>query len=194
MGRRFSADDAFDDGETPFIQACRLNENDEFEVVSSIENIVDEKDGLLLSCEPHAVQLPDGRILVHIRVQRSGIPEPVFTVYQSESLDGGRTFTKPHRLLSRRGGSPAHLCLHSSGALVSVYGYRTKPYGIRAMLSWDGGKAWDTDYILDASAQSSDLGYPASVELPDGRILTVFYENLGGEGVIMQKIWRLPGA
>ena len=192
VGRRFSANDAFDDGETPFIQVCRLNGNDEFEVVSSIENIVDEQDGLLQSCEPHAVQLPDGRIIVHIRVQRYGIAEPVFTVYQSESHDGGHTFTKPRRLLSRRGGSPAHLCLHSSGALVSVYGYREKPYGIRAMLSWDGGNTWDTDYILDASAQSGDLGYPASVELPDGRILTVFYENLGSESVIMQKIWSLP--
>ena len=88
--------------------------------------------------------------------------------------------------------SPAHLCLHSSGALISTYGYREKPYGIRAMLSWDGGNTWDTDYILDASAQSGDLGYPASVELPGGRILTVFYENLGGESVIMQKIWALP--
>ena len=43
-----------------------------------------------------------------------------------------------------------------------------------------------------ASAQSGDLGYPASVELPGGRILTVFYENLGGESVIMQKIWSFP--
>ena len=101
VGRRFSANDEFDGGETPFIQVCRLNENDEFEVVSSIENIVDEADGLLQSCEPHAIQLPDGRILVHIRVQRYGIPEPVFTVYQSESRDGGHTFTRPRRLLAR---------------------------------------------------------------------------------------------
>lgn len=62
VGRRFSANDEFDGGETPFIQVCRLNENDEFEVVSSIENIVDEADGLLQSCEPHAIQLPDGRM------------------------------------------------------------------------------------------------------------------------------------
>lgn len=192
VGRRFSADDRFDDGSEPFIQVCRLNEHDEFEPVSSIENIMDEDGRLLHSCEPHAVQLPGGRILVHIRVQRYDVSEPVFTVYQSESEDGGRTFTRPHRLLSRRGGAPAHLCLHSSGTVVSVYGYREKPYGIRVMLSWDGGKTWDTDSVLDADGLSGDLGYPASVELSDGRMLTVFYENLGGEGVIMQKIWRLP--
>ena len=50
------------------------------------------------------------------------------------------------------------------------------------------------DYILRDDGPSSDLGYPCSVELDDGRILTVYYQQKPGESncVIMQSIWELP--
>ena len=153
---------------------------------SRIEDVADD----LLSCEPHAIQLPSGRIVVHIRVQdKAG---KVFTIYQSVSDDNGYTFTKPVKLLSDRGGSPAHLMLHSSGALVSVYGHRDVPYGVKAMFSYDEGETWDTDNIVLGDEVSPDLGYPASVELTNGDILTVLYsrECKGGASVIKQVIWN----
>ena len=190
IGRRFSRDDSFDDGSRPFIECHKLNASDSFEYVSAIENIEDEQ-GLLYSCEPHAVQLQDGRIIVHIRVQGSA-DHKVFTIYQSESYDNGLHFTKPHRILGRLGGAPAHLLLHSGGMLVSVCGYREKPCEIRAMFSRDGGETWDTDWVLDDEGESGDLGYPASVELSDGSILTVYYENKGGRSSIFGKTWTIP--
>ena len=147
----------------------------------------------LLSCEPHAIQLPSGRIVVHIRVQgKDASGSDIFTIYQSVSDDNGYTFTRPVKLLSDKGGSPAHLVRHSGGVLVSVYGYREKPYGIRAMFSSDGGETWDTDNVLLGDEPSGDLGYPASVELSDGNLLTVFYtrEAEGGASVIKQVIWN----
>ncbi len=197
IGSRFFRDDKPDGGETPYLQACVMDGDDRFRVISEIENIHTPEGELLLSCEPHAVQLPGGKIIVHIRVQSLhgsslGGGKKVFSTYQCESSDNGNTFSKPRPLLGPLGGAPAHLLLHSSGTLISVYGYREAPYGIRAMLSPDGGKTWDTDWVLTDDAASGDLGYPASVELADGRICTVFYENLGGESVIMQKIWDLP--
>lgn len=190
VGRRFSATDSFDDGSTPYIQACRMNENDEFVPVSSIENIYSPQGELLASCEPHAVQLRDGRIVVHIRVQGAGY----FTLFQSVSEDGGRSFSKPEQLLDTKGGSPAHLLEHPGGTLISVYGYRNEPYGVRAMFSRDGGRTWDKDYTLYAEGLSADIGYPASVVLKDGRILTVFYENTGSGAVISSLVWELPQA
>lgn len=190
IGRRFSSDDSFDDGTKPYVECWALDSNDKWEKISEIENIYDEH-GLLLSCEPHCVQLPNGKILVHIRVQRGG-EHRVFTTCQSESADGGRTFTKPHAVLGTLGGAPSHLLVHSGGTVIAAYGYREAPYGIRVMLSRDGGESWDADWILDADGESGDLGYPATVELKDGSLLTVFYENRGGRAVIMQKIWRLP--
>ena len=149
-----------------------------------------DEHGILYSCEPHAIQLPSGKIIVHIRVQRYG-ENREFTVYQSESTDNGKTFTKPHQLLGHLGGSPAHILRHSSGKLISVYGYREEPHGIRVMISDDDGETWDTDWILDAQGQNGDLGYPATVELKDGSLLTLYYENTGGESKIKQNIWTL---
>ena len=155
---------------------------------SRIENVPG-----LLSCEPHAIQLQGGRIIVHIRVQGERSPgNSVFTIYQSVSDDNGYTFSAPVQLISDKGGSPAHLINHSSGTLISVYGYREKPYGIRAMFSLDGGESWDTDNVLLCDEPSGDLGYPASVELEGGDILTVFYtrDSSGCASVIKQVVWN----
>ena len=184
IGRRFSENDAADRGDKPYIQCWRLNAEGGFDYVSSIENIPDGKGDWYLSCEPHAIQLPDGKILVHIRVQRN-----CFTTYQSVSTDFGKTFSKPEPLLSLYGGAPAHLLRLSDGRIISVYGYREAPYGIRYMISDDEGEHWKTDLVLDDSAETADLGYPASVELSDGRILTVYYQNVGGASVIFQILW-----
>lgn len=147
-------------------------------------------------CEPHAIVLPSGKIIVHIRVEKIGIKshdEKVFTIYQSESTDGGKTFTQPHQILSRLGGAPAHLLLLSDGRLLSTYGYREKPYGIRAMISADGGESWETDLVLHADEVDGDIGYPATVELKNGNLLTVFYAHpeKGAPCEIRQIIWRL---
>ena len=76
--------------------------------------------------------------------------------------------------------------------LISTYGYRREPYGIRAMFSSDGGKSWDVDHVLVDNGPSPDLGYPASVVRKDGTILTVYYTRQEGMpgSVIKQIIWR----
>ncbi len=179
----------FDDSELPcHIECHTLSPEGSTELRSRISDIAPE----LLSCEPHAIQLKSGRIIVHIRVQGALNGKKLFTIYQSISDDNGYTFTEPVQLLSDRGGSPAHLLEHSSGRIVSVYGYREAPYGIRAMFSDDGGETWDTDNILVDDEPSKDLGYPASAELSDGRILTVYYaKGTKGESVIKQMIWSI---
>ena len=156
------------------ITVAKLTPGTKGEIIGRID-IIPEGD----SWEPHAVQLPDGTILCHIRVQRyrSG-EELLFSTYQSESHDGGYTWTPPHKLLSDHGGAPAYLMLHSSGAVISVYGYRQYPYAIKAMISFDGGKTWDIDHVLYEQPHSADIGYPATVELKDGSLMTVFYAKV----------------
>lgn len=148
------------------------------------------------NCEPHAIQLPDGRIIVHIRVHTapSGSKKPAaLTLYQSESDDGGRTWTKPHALLGRTGGAPPHLLLHSSGALLCTYASRAEPYSILAMISRDGARTWEVDHVLHVNGVNHDLGYPATVELRDGSLLTVFYAHptQDAPAVILQQKWKL---
>ena len=161
--------------------------------IGSIPDIADTDGSPLASYEAHALQLPSGRILCHIRVQRRA-GELMFTLYQTESDDGGKTWTAPHRLIHPQGGAPSHIMMHSSGVLIAAYSNRLigKP-GIRVMFSTDGGENWDTDHILYESDFGGDLGYPATVELNDGSLLTVFYAHTGEEGpaVIWQQRWAL---
>ena len=144
-------------------------------------------------CEPHIVELPDGRLLGTIRVQSDRVGgkynERIFCVFQTESDDGGHTWTEPHRIVEF--GSPPHVLLHSSGALVLVYGYRREPFGERAKISRDNGKTWGEELILRDDAPNQDLGYPASVELKDGRILTLYYQkrDINTLPEIMYTIW-----
>ncbi len=160
------------------------------EYVGEIENI--EVDGkTALSCEPHAFVLDDGTVLCHIRVQNGD--NTLFTIYQSESKDGGKTWTKPYAILSRMGGSPPHIMKHSSGALVCTYAYRLEPSSVRAMISLDNGKTWDTDYVLYVNGKGWDMGYPSTIELKDGSLLTVFYAHPEEDApaVIMQQKWLI---
>ncbi len=98
--------------------------------------------------EPHVVELEDGTLVGLIRYQHSDEGKTFwpFSIVQTESPDGGRTWTPTHPLDVH--GSPPHVLRHSSGTLVCVYGRREVPYGQRAMLSRDGGQTWDMDYIL----------------------------------------------
>ncbi len=124
--------------------------------------------------EPHAVCLPDGSIVGMIRAEGNDL-SPSFTMFSTRSADGGATWS-PWRPTGVNG-SPPHLLLHSSGALVCVFGRRSGAYGEYALVSRDGGETWPEEYALDTRSPNGDLGYPASTELADGSILTVYYQK-----------------
>jgi len=126
------------------------------------------------ACEPHAIELADGRILGMIRYHIGSR----MTMLQTWSEDGGKTWSVP--TYTDVCGAPPHLLQHSSGAVICVYGRREDPFGERAMISYDGGKTWAKDVELN-SAKDLDLGYPCSVELADGSILTVYYQAYGDD-------------
>ena len=147
-----------------------------------------------LSCdnfhEPHVLELPDGRLFGAIRAQGSGVPHG-FSIYTTISDDGGKTWSE--LVCTDVSGSPPHLLLHSSGALICAYGRREAPFGERAMVSYDFGETWRDDYVLDERAKDGDLGYPASVELDDGSIVTVYYQKYPSDtkcSILCTK-WRL---
>jgi len=170
------------------IKAYKLLDNGEFELVGEIEDVFNDKGEKATSCEPHSIVLKDGSILTQMRVQLAGY----FTIFQSESHDGGRTWSKPKQILSDFGGAPPHLFRHSSGRLVSSYCLREKPYIVRVMISDDEGKTWDIDHDIYVNAVSPDMGYPSTVELKDNSLLTVFYAipKEGEKAIIMSQKWK----
>jgi hypothetical protein len=75
------------------------------------------------------------------------------------------------------GGNPPALVLLRDGRLCLNYGYRAKPYGVRARISSDEGRTWGPEIVLRDDALGGDLGYPRSVQRPDGRVVTIYYFN-----------------
>ena len=140
--------------------------------------------------EVHAVENNDGTIIALIRFHASDISG--YFMQQSESHDGGKTWTVAHS--TGVWGYPPHLLKLSDGRIVVVYGHRREPYGEYACVSYDGGMTWDADNpIMLAPAMNGDLGYPASVELDDGSIFTLYYQvdEPGEKTCLMGTRWRL---
>ena len=173
-GRVFSSELAHEPGKEG-IEAHKINPDGTTEYVGRIENITLNGETPLM-CEPHAVELDNGDLICHIRAESYG-ENKIFTVCQSVSHDMGRTWSVPEPLLEATGGAPAHLIKHPSGRLISVYGYRNPPYGIKAMVSDDGGKTWETGLDINVNGIDEDIGYPATVVLNDGSMFTVFYAH-----------------
>ncbi len=138
--------------------------------------------------ELHLVETASGKLIVHIRNHN---PNQDREILQSESLDGGRTWSEPHPI--GVWGLPSHLLRLKDGRLLSSYGYRRSPYGVQARISSDEGASWSEPIVLWDDGTSGDLGYPSTVELPDGRLLTIWYELRSGSpyAVLRQAIWRL---
>lgn len=134
-------------------------------------------------CEPHIIQLPSGRLVLHIRADEiaAGIPweSKTHTIVQTVSDDGGKTWSTPKSLGCKN--CPPHLMLHSSGTLICSYGRRVPNYGVEVMFSDDEAENWDMGYAIWDEGLDLDLGYPCSVELDNGDIFTVYYGKLPGD-------------
>ncbi len=125
--------------------------------------------------EPHSVETADGRLVSMWRYQPADRPNDWY-LHQSESMDGGKTWSLTHP--TPMWGHPPHLIALHDGALLVTYGYRRTPYGERACLSRDGSRSWEIagEIVLRDDSPNADLGYPASVELAPGEVLTVYYQ------------------
>ena len=141
--------------------------------------------------EPNAIQLPDGRIICHLRAENED--ESLFTLYQTVSDDNGVTWSKPVQIVRDDSGAPAHIFRHSSGVLISTFSHRSKPYGIWAVFSEDNGETWSDEFVIAEGRDTDDLGYPSTIQLDNGELITVFYtrENDYVPAVIMQQKWIL---
>jgi len=147
--------------------------------------------GRLEFYEPHLVETNSGKLVCLIRT--GSTVKTYKYLAQTESLDGGKTWTKAHG--TPMWGYPPHVIRLSNGWLLVVYGRRKPPYGQRACISRDEGETWDIENeIVLSTAPTEDLGYPTSVQLEDGSILTVYYEEIAGvkeQPCIQATHWKL---
>ena len=79
---------------------------------------------------------------------------------------------------------PAHLLQLRDQSILLTYGVRLRGMlGVCASVSRDEGITWDDPRVLfntsayqsDTSSRGTDGGYPSSVQLADGTIVTAYY-------------------
>jgi len=136
--------------------------------------------------ELHAVEASDGSIVAHIRNHNVSHK---FEILQSISTNGGHSWSNPHP--TGVWGFPSHLLRMQDNRLLMTYSYRRAPYGICARFSNDNGKTWSNQLMVSADCDCPDFGYPSTVELSSGILLTVWYEARGDSSktVLRQAKW-----
>jgi len=99
-------------------------------------------------------------------------------VFIGESFDGGATWENLRPLRDAEGNALLHygeahgqLVQVPDGRVVLVHDYRypCEDYEVRARVSWDDGQTWEPEIYH----VSFGMGYPSSVALADGTIVTV---------------------
>ncbi|MFN0168314.1 MAG: sialidase family protein [Bryobacteraceae bacterium] len=139
--------------------------------------------------EPGLVRTKTGRLVVALRNEA-----PDHAVYTTYSDDDGKTWV-PFRKTAMHG-HPVDLIQLSDGRVMATYGIRPRshaePGGIRACFSHDNGETWDilTEVQLRKDFVNMDIGYPESIEMPGGRVLTVYYYNLFQRFFLGGTFWK----
>jgi sialidase-1 len=154
-----------------------------------LSTIADDPGGKLGGfLEPGIVRTKTGRIVAGLRNHG-----PDHAIWITHSDDDGKTWSPVKQ--TDMIGHPADLIQLSDGRLMASYGVRTehaRPEGVRACFSSDNGETWDigTEVQLRSDFSNWDVGYPESLELPDGRVLTVYYGNLFGKYFLGGTYWK----
>jgi hypothetical protein len=152
------------------------------------------KDPVLLGAhynETGIVVLRDGRLLAAMRSEMGA------SLAITESSDRGRTWTKPVQI-TKDSEHPADLIQLRDGRVLLTFGERNAPRGAHAMISADG-RAWDQSrqIVLADDAPNTDCGYPSSVEVGAGKIVTLYYQvedkkNVPASASSRVVLWNAP--
>ena len=115
------------------------------------------------------VERVDGSLWMLIRTQ--------YGIAQSESRDGGRTWTRGRATEIEGPNSRFFMRRLRSGRLLLVnhYGFAGRSH-LTALLSEDDGRTWTGGLLLD---ERKRVSYPDGVEAPDGTIYVIYDFNRG---------------
>ena len=137
--------------------------------------------------ELHAVETAEGTVVAQLRNHNK---KDYRETLQTESADGGKTWSEPHGIGVF--GYPSHLLRLNDDRLLMTFGHRRKPYGSQARVSNDHGRTWSEPMVIIGDAIGADMGYPSTVQLDDETLITVAYEVMRGSpnAVLRQVKWK----
>lgn len=140
---------------------------------------------------PSAVRVGKSELFVTVRCREGD--DSWIDAYRS--LDDGRTWKFDNKAVPTTGeGNPPSMIKLADGRICLTYGVRAAPYEMRARLSDDGGRTWGKEIVLRGNGGGRDIGYPASVQLPNGNVVTTYYfhNTLLSDRFVAATIWN-PG-
>lgn len=169
--------------------ACTLDGGLSWQFVSWI---TDEPQGFAIM--PSTVRLSWRRMLTAVRVKQDQQQDWIDLYQTRDNGASWRLLCRPVPSTGGHSGNPPSMIRLRDGRLCLTYGYRGRPYGIRARLSEDGGRSWGEEIVLRDDGAAWDIGYVRSVQRPDGRIVSVCYfaDQPFNERFIAATIWD-PG-
>lgn len=140
--------------------------------------------------EPGLFRTKSGRLIGLFRTQTDFLipgvkfDDTYLNLHIAVSDDDGKTFQPVEEIEGLWGSSPFHALQLQSGKVLVSYGYRREPFGIRVKLcnSELTDLASAEEIILRDDAPNGDLGYPHSIQLPDGSIMVSYYIS-GDDGI-----------
>lgn len=129
------------------------------------------KDAKISFNEASVYETPKGDIIGFLRTENFEDQAVI-----ARSADGGKTFSWESMAFQ---GHPLMASRLPDKRVLLVYGYRHKPYGIRARVLNAECTDWKTakEFVLRDDGGNTDIGYPWSVILPGNRVLVVYYFN-----------------
>jgi hypothetical protein len=152
--------------------------------------IMEEPSGFAIM--PSTVRLNDTTLLTAIR-RKEGEHHQIDACI---SKDLGKTWSFLSTPVPDTGfGNPASMIVLKDGRVCITYGVRKAPFGMYARLSGDGGATWGSEIVLRDDGGGRDLGYPRTVQRPDGKVVTVYYftDQVKKERYIAATIWDPAG-
>ena len=170
--------------------AVLLRSSDQGKSWQYVSSIAEDPGGKLgMFGEPGLVRTRTGRLVAALRNQ--GPEQRIWTAY---SDDSGKTWSPvaPSPMV----GHPADLVQLNDGRLLCTYGVRSRlhgdPGGVRAAFSEDDGVTWriEQEVQIRRDFLNMDIGYPESMQMADGHVLTVYYFNLFGRYFLGQTRWK----
>lgn len=149
--------------------------------------INDKPDGYAIM--PSTIRLGERELFTAIRRRN----ETKAWIETYRSLDNGKYWKLENVPAPDLGtGNPPSMIQLQDGHVCLTYGHRAAPFSIRARLSSDGGRTWQPEIILRDDGGGTDIGYPRTVQRPDGKIVTVYYfhDQPKGDRYIAATIWE----
>lgn len=138
---------------------------------------------------PSIAEAPNGDLLVVFSGDRTAHVSPDGKTQMIRSRDGGKTWSEPATINDLSIDDRDARIIRTKQGTMLVSWFTGPPYHTDLQ-----SELWDVDNEIRLSeASNGDLGYPASVQLKDGTIWTVYYEidQPGEKPCLMGTHWRL---